>query len=270
MTMLHPFRLLILFLAMFLACESFGQASPNEKWLLPGKTIRFRLAVSKAVPDLSDRLAGEFDKTGFGDVRSSETGLWILSFDSSDDYPLSEGSSLGLEFGVDYRLRPKWWVGLSVGRDASAGASGFRRISSSSISIGQPGNWPLFYSLSTSGHTAYRFVSSAYLGIRAEYQLTPRCSVHLGPTLDLRWISNGEQFQYQVRKEWRPGGVAGVQVSLNRWLRVFAEGRLRSAVTFDGFSIESSDNDGEYKSYLSSFTLRMSHIRLGARVDLAF
>lgn len=261
---------LILILATLLPAVLIGQATTVEKWMMPDKTIRFRLALSRSVPDLSTRIADEFEMTGFGDIRSSHTGIWVLSFESSEDYPVREGSATGAEFGVDVRLHPHWWLGVSIGKDASAGALGFRRLSSSSISVGQAGYWPLFHSSNTSGHTAYRHVSSGYISLRAEYRVASRSAIYFGPTLDMLWISNGEFIHYQTKKQIRPGGIAGVQLSLNRWLQVFAEGRMRPAVSFDAFSITSSEDGEVVTSHIQGYTLRMNHLRLGARVALAF
>lgn len=270
MITLRTTPLLMLILAMLLPAVSIGQATTVEKWMMPDKTIRFRLALSRAVPDPSTRMAEHFRTTGFGDTKSEYTGMWLLQFDSSEDYPLKDGSSVGAEFGVDVRLHPNWWLGFSLGQDASAGALGFRRISNSSFSIGSAGYWPLFYSSSTSGHTTYRHVSSAHIGLRAEYRVTPRSSLYFGPTLDIRWISNGEFIHYHTERQISPGGIAGAQFSLNRWLQVFAEGRFRSAVSFDPFSISSSEDGEVVTSYVQGYTLRMNHLRLGARVALAF
>ena len=225
MTTLHPFRLLILF-----------SGHVPGLGIVLARPLRMRSGFFRGRPSAFDwpkvrpcltcriALAGESDKTGFGDVRSRKRvcgschsiHLTIIRFRKAVHWAWSSVWIIASGPVVE---------GLSVGRDASAGAFGFSvgypALSSPLVNRATP---PLFYFIEYVRPYGLSICFSAYLGIRAEYQLTLRCAVSCWAYPGSPLISNGEQFQYQVRKEWRPGVVAGR--SPNRLVAGLAEGRL--------------------------------------------
>ncbi|MCF8237354.1 MAG: hypothetical protein K9I85_04305 [Saprospiraceae bacterium] len=240
------------------------QAQTTDQDESIGPKFRFYMSAGLSVQSLSGRIADHMEQSGFGDTDATFSTLFFIPIVTSTDYPEKDGSYGFAEVGMDVRLARSGWVGCRFGLDPAAGATGFKKVGSSSSGLLF---FPLFYSSSDHGHIVHRSISTMYIGLTYTRALNDHFEVSLGPTLDFNTSYNGDIDLDKERKYNSIGGKFGIALQLNSWLGLTADWRWRKSVSFNAVYNSYENEAGQViTSVLPGETFPMHYFRLGFNI----